>query len=154
MPSDAKNRFLQLCQEKCQEKGYNGVGARNACVAHTTSSVGATSAPDAYISPCILREDVIELRDQVRYEFEGRSGSKKMKDGVRTCFGFHTNTSEVLLQVLNRAVGTIDEASGRTRRNMSTTLPLDFPGSARPFKSDEDRTSPILTGSMKLVTWF
>jgi hypothetical protein len=76
-------------------------------------------------SPCILRNDVINMRNRVRLEVELRSKSTRFRDAIKTFLGFHCH-SETLLNVLNRAVDLIDssghEKARQRRLSRSTAL--------------------------------
>merc|ERR1712194_427667 len=60
---------------------------------------------------CILRSDVLQIRQAIRLEVESRSHIQRISDGLKKYFGFRTHC-KVLLRVLNHAVDLIDEASG------------------------------------------
>ena len=60
-------------------------------------------------SPCILREDVIQIRNTVRLAYESRTKIQRFQKLARSIFGFR-DVDKVLLNVLNRAVDSIDES--------------------------------------------
>jgi hypothetical protein len=62
------------------------------------------------LSPRILREDVMRIRNTIRLTVESRTKFQQFQSNARSFFGFKCNDEEVLLQVLNRAVDSIDES--------------------------------------------
>ena len=70
---------------------------------------------------CILRSDVIQIRQSIRLEVESRSRMIRILDGIKNRFGFRTHC-KVLLNVLNRAVDLIDESSSTKKKSKSKAL--------------------------------
>ncbi len=60
-------------------------------------------------SPCILREDIIQIRNTVRLAYESRTKIQRFQKLARSVFGFR-DVDKALLNVLNRAVDSIDES--------------------------------------------
>ena len=102
MPSEVKARFLKMCLNVCR---LRDTGSNIDC--------GCGEIKVSSDSPCILRSDVINMRNRVRLEVEQRSRSRRISDAVKSYFGFRCH-SKVLLNVLNRAVDLID-ASGHAK---------------------------------------
>ena len=71
-------------------------------------------------SPCILREDIIQIRNTVRLAYESRTKIQQFQKSVRSIFGFR-DVDKVLLNVLNRAVDSID-ASGHVEAKKRRAL--------------------------------
>jgi len=71
-------------------------------------------------SPCILREDIIQLRNTVRLAYESRTKFQQFQKSARSIFGFR-DVDKVLLNVLNRAVDSID-ASGHVEAKKRRAL--------------------------------
>ena len=74
---------------------------------------------------CILREYIIRIRNRVRLEVESRNRSTRLRDGLKAHLGFPCH-GKVLMDVLNRAMDTIDEqgkggggASRKRRRDIT-----------------------------------
>ena len=62
------------------------------------------------VSPCILRADIIQIRNTIRFEVDSRTKVQRVKDGIKSRLGFKCHF-KLLLNVLNRAVDLIDESS-------------------------------------------
>jgi len=148
VPFDVKHRFLRMCDEACKKRLMmrniaaleeeddpattleNGLlmddSARSGdCVemngiAHGNFSSNGSKENITTTSPCILREDIINLRNSTRLEVENRTRLAQITDGIMGYFGFRCH-SKVLLHVFNRAVDLIDSSSHveaqRRRRN-------------------------------------
>ena len=52
---------------------------------------------------CILREDIIHLRNSTRLQVENRTRFTQITSGIKSYFGFRCH-SKVLLHLFNRAV--------------------------------------------------
>ena len=113
IPPEVKAVFLRMCLNVCRLR-------------NTDSDVdcGCGEVTITTDSPCISRDDVINMRNKVRLEVELRSRSRRIIDTIKTFCGFMCH-SKVLLNVLNRAVDTIDssghkKARERRRSHVST----------------------------------
>ena len=107
VPAEVKGRFLRLCEEARRER------RRRTSDATDRGEDRDASAEDEHSAavPRIRRDDVLRLRQAVRLEVEGRRRRRRLADGVKTRLGFRCH-GKVLLQVLNRALDTIDETGG------------------------------------------
>lgn len=112
VPTEVKSQFLRMCLNVCRLR-----------VSDSNVDCGCGEGKLASDSPCILRDDVINMRNRVRVEVELRSRSRRIRDAIKAYCGFRCQ-SEVLLNVLNRAVDLIDStghAKARQRRKSRTT---------------------------------
>jgi len=65
---------------------------------------------------CILRKDIISIRNQIRLQVESRTHIQRLNDAIRNFLGFKTHC-KLLLIVLNKALDMIDNSvSGSTQR--------------------------------------
>jgi hypothetical protein len=114
VPPEVKALFLKMCLNVCRLR-----------VTDSNIDCGCGEVKVTSDSPCILREDVINMRNRVRLVVELRSRSKRFRDTIKTYLGFRCH-SEVLLNVLNRAVDLIDstghEKARKRRISRSTVL--------------------------------
>lgn len=110
VPPDVKAVFLRMCLNVCRLR-----------VTDSNVDCGCGEVKVTSDSPCILRDDVINMRNRVRLEVELRSRSRRIIDAIKSSCGFRCH-SEVLLNVLNRAVDLIDSSGhvkARERRRTS-----------------------------------
>jgi hypothetical protein len=145
VPAEVKSRFLRMCLNVCKLRATD-----------SNIDCGCGEVKVSSESPCILRQDVINMRNKVRLEVEGRSRVRRISDGFNTYFGFRCHC-KVLLNVLNRAVDLIDQsghAKARHRRRSSidstTQRAVDTDlndvgadGAACPMKSPSDTTASL-----------
>lgn len=148
--SDVKWRFLRLCDEACvrrvdsmkemmdmndddDEKDNGSVGSFSGSSSNGSDSSSnysqdtnelcptkRESTKTTASSPCILREDIIQIRNTVRLAYESRTKIQQFQKSVRSIFGFR-DVDKVLLNVLNRAVDSID-ASGHVEAKKRRAL--------------------------------
>ena len=104
VPAEVKAAFLRMCLNVCRLR-------------NTDSDVdcGCGEIKVTSDSPCIMRDDVINMRNRARLEVELRSRSRRIIDAIKTFCGFRCH-SEVLLHVLNRAVDLIDSSGHKKAR--------------------------------------
>ena len=138
VPVEVKNRFLRLCKDasikrqrqRCQHSsGQNGIGA--VAIGEETQEGGDNSPIKQLlvsqkssinltldhtnkntIQPkhqCILRKDIISIRNSIRIQVESRTYIQRLKDAVRNFLGFKTHC-KLLLMVLNKALDMIDNS--------------------------------------------
>ena len=140
---EVKNRFLRLCKDasikrqrqRCQHSSQNGIGAVaigeeiqegddspiKQLLVSQKSSINLTldHTNNVRVQPkhqCILRTDIISIRNQIRLEVESRTYIQRLNDGIRNFLGFKTHC-KLLLMVLNKALDMIDNsASGSAQR--------------------------------------
>ena len=116
VPPEVKKTFLRMCHAECMLKMRNW----NADCGDDKVSTMASE------SPCILRDDVMNMRNQVRCEQETRSKSTQFRDALKGALGFRCHNT-VLLEVFNRAIDSIDStghAKARERRRISRSATL------------------------------
>ena len=73
---------------------------------------------------CILRTDIISIRNSIRIQVESRSHIQRINDGIRNFLGFKTHC-KLLLMVLNKALDMIDNSGAtqsRRRRSANGSL--------------------------------
>ncbi|KAL7526364.1 hypothetical protein ACHAXR_002992, partial [Thalassiosira sp. AJA248-18] len=109
VPLEVKKTFLRLCKEACKsrierEMKKDNDGERSAKEVNIGDSIG-----DSF-PPCLLREDIIQIRNAIRFELEDRSQFQRVRDGFKSRLGFRCH-SKLILNALNRAVDLIDESS-------------------------------------------
>ena len=111
VPPEVKKTFLRMCHTECRLR----MRLRNADCGEEEISIMASE------SPCILRIDVINMRNQVRCEQEMRSKSTQFSDALKGALGFRCHNT-VLLEVFNRAIDAIDSSghvAARKRRRIT-----------------------------------
>jgi len=133
VPAEVKNRFLRLCKNACQKRreillessiqnnnddemdARDGIDTTSRISQSGGSSTTNKNGGQIIVSSltCILRSDVIQIRQAIRLEVEGRTKPQRLSDGIKAYFGFRCHC-KVLLHVLNRAVDFFDE-NGRDR---------------------------------------
>jgi hypothetical protein len=149
--SDVKWRFLRLCDEACVRRVESmremmdlnddeGEEDNGSVDSFSGSSSNGSDSSSSYSqdtnelnptkqkstktttasSPCILREDIIQIRNTVRLAYESRTKIQQFQKSVRSIFGFR-DVDKVLLNVLNRAVDSID-ASGHVEAKKRRAL--------------------------------
>jgi len=69
---------------------------------------------------CILRKDIISIRNSIRLQVESRTYIQRINDAIRNFLGFKTHC-KLLLMVLNKALDMIDNSgSGTSQRRRSS----------------------------------
>ena len=146
--SEVKAKFLRLCDEACVKRveimresmmmmdgddnvsfdsessssgNSNNSSSPDVSLKSPSSSTARKSISSTTASPCILREDVIRLRNTVRLNYESRTKMQRFQKLARSLAGFR-DVDKVLLHVLNRAVDSIDESGhveAKRRRKLS-----------------------------------
>ena len=131
VPAEVKSQFLRLCKDAClkRQRVLENGGLDDSCGsngAHNNDSNNNNSNNNnknngggETISSCILRSDVIQIRQSIRLQVENQSKRQRVADGIRVYLGFRCHC-KVLLHVLNRAVDLIDESSRAAQAKKKT----------------------------------
>ena len=154
VPVEVKNRFLRLCKDacikrqrqRCRHSSQNGIAIgeetqegdnspiKQLLVSQKSSinmTLDHTHQTTNKIQPkhqCILRTDIISIRNSIRLQVESRTHIQRLNDAIRNFLGFKTHC-KLLLIVLNKALDMIDnsvsgsaQSSRRRRRGSNGNL--------------------------------
>ena len=98
VPLDVKRGFLRLCDDACKKRIILESSSTNE--SNPLLDNGMRSQDDLC---CILRKDIIHLRNSTRLQVENRTRFTQITSGIKSYFGFRCH-SKVLLHLFNRAV--------------------------------------------------
>lgn len=102
--SESDNSSSRSCSSSSSQDTDTALKPTNNTKSSTKSTTTTTTS-----SPCILREDIIQIRNTVRLAYESRTNIQRFQKLARSVFGFR-DVDKALLNVLNRAVDSIDES--------------------------------------------
>jgi len=137
-----KDASINRQRQRCQHSSQNGIDITNATASATASAAPLEEGDNSPIKQllvsqkssinmtlnhtnnvrvqpkhqCILRTDIISIRNSIRLQVESRTHIQRLNDGIRNFLGFKTHC-KLLLIVLNKALDMIDNSvSGSTQR--------------------------------------